>query len=503
MSGPASSDTSESVGDESQPPTGSTDTGESSLIKTINNQLSEHHQVEDIALILLGVLSMSYGSLVLFNTGTFAVDVQSTVTTFGYTPPITGMVTCLILYGIGLFCVLSVGADWSPRLTSLSWILTAIYAAVGVIFHYTVFDSPRIRQKAQGGKTDAYVLQREGAAQFLDGNNPYRYDYGDEILREVPGYFRTPLSPAFGPEDLTEPINIVTSLDYPPISFLWYVPSELLGIPGAVQDIAAVALIMTVLLVVTPKPLRLIVPIFFMLNWNMILFPASFVPDMAWVLFVVAAIFTVHYPKTNAVLWALAASYRPQPILIASFFAIFVYKEFGFGYIKQWGVTGLACTALINIPFAIWTGFSAYWAYITLPVRITIPPGGVGPAMVFSTDLVSETAATSGIHSLFSYTVLGVWALSLVGLFVYYDRFGAGALAFPGLALWFHWRSFENYLIWMPLLVFAAYIVGFPHRNPMHLLSLRVEAALTAIRDRLRRLSSREKSVPVSTEKQK
>lgn len=503
MSDATSSNTSETLDDSNQSSTGSTDTSESSLIKTVNNRLSKHHQIEDLALIMLGVLSMSYGSLVLFNTGTFSVDVQSTVTTFGYTPPIAAMVTCLILYGIGLFCLLSVGADWSPRLTSLSWILSAIYAAVGVIFYYTVFDSPRVRENAQGGKTDAYVLQREGAARFLDGHNPYQYDYADEILSEVPGYFRTPLSPAFDPEDLTEPINIVTSLDYPPISFLWYMPSEILGIPGPIQDIAAVAVIMIVLLVVTPKSLRLVVPAFFMLNWNMILFPASFVPDTAWVLFVVAAIFTVHYPKTNAVFWALAASYRPQPILIASFFAIFVYKEFGFGYLKQWVPTGLACTALINIPFAIWTGFSAYWAYITLPIRITIPPGGIGPAMIFSTDLVSETAATSGIHSLFSYAVFGVWALSLVSLFVYYDRLGVGGLAFPGLALWFHWRSFENYLIWMPLFVFTAYMVGFPHRNPMHLLSLRVQAAYTAIRERFRRLRSRKKSAPVSTKSQK
>ena len=491
------------VKDSNNSPTGPIGANESSLIETLNSRISDYHQIEDIALIMLSVLSMSYGSLVLFNTGPLNVDVKSTVTTFGYTPPITAMVICLILYGIGLFCLLSVGSDWSPRLSSLSWVLTGFYAAVGVIFHYFVFDSPRVRENAQGGKTDAYVLQREGAAQFLNGNNPYQYDYSDRILSEVPGYFRTPLSPAFGPEDLTEPINIVTSLDYPPISFLWYVPSEILGIPGAIQDIAAIALIMIVLLVVTPKSLRLIVPIFFMLNWNMILFPASFVPDMAWVFFVVAAIFTVHYPKTNAIIWAFAASYRPQPILIASFFAIFVYKEFGIEYIKQWVPTGLACTALINLPFAIWTGFSSYWTYITLPIRITIPPGGIGPAMIFSTDLVSETAATSGIHSLFSYAVFGVWALSLIGLFVYYDQLGVGGLAFPGLALWFHWRSFENYLIWMPLLVFAAYIVGFPHRNPIHLLSLRVQVAHTAIRERLRRLWSQEKSVPASTKNQK
>ena len=503
MNDRTSSNTSATVDDSNEYPTQPTATSESGLIETVNSRLSEQYRIEDIALIMIGVLSMSYGSLVLFNTGTFAVDVTSTVTTFAYTPPVAAMVTCLILYGIGIFCLLNVGADWSPRLTSLSWILSGIYAAVGVIFHDTVFDSPRVRENAQGGKTDAYVLQREGAARFLEGKNPYQYDYADEILSEVPAYFRTPLSPTFGPQDLTEPINIVTSLDYPPISFLWYVPSEMLGIPGPIQDITAVGLIMIFLLLVTPKSLRLVVPIFFMLNWNMILFPASFVPDMAWVFFVVAAVFTAHYPKTNAVLWAFAASYRPQPILVASFFAIFVYKEFGFGYLKSWVSTGLVCTALINVPFAIWTGPSAYWAYITIPVRITIPPGGIGPAMIFSTDLVSETAATSGIHSLFSYAVLGVWVLSLVGLFVYYDRIGVGGLAFPGLALWFHWRSFENYLIWMPLIVFAAYMTGFPHRDPIHLLSLRVQAAHTAVRERLRRLWSRKNSVQVSTKNQK
>lgn len=492
---------------EKQPPetsaASSSETSEESPgIASLNSHLSADYRIQDLAFIALGVLSMSYGSLILYNTGTFTVDVQSTITTFGYVPPVSAMVGCLVLYLLAFVFLISVGSSWSPRLTVLSWFTSLVYIGVGVIFYLNVFDESRVRERVQGGKTDAYVLQKEGASQFLNGNNPYQYDYSNEILNQVPGYFRTPLSPHFTPEDLTEPVNIVTSLDYPPVSFLWYVPSELLGISGAVQDLLVISFVMVLLLVVAPKALRPVVPVVFMLNWNMLLFPVSFVPDVGWVFLVIVAIFTVHYPKTNAVIWALAANYRPQPILIATFFAIYVYKEFGLAYLKQWIPTGLLSTALINLPFAVWTGFSAYWSYITLPIRITIPPGGVGPAMIFSTELVSEAAATGAAQSLFTFAIFVVWGLSLAAVFVYYDRLGAGALAAPGLTLWFHWRSFENYLLWFPLFVFVAYLVGFPHRNPMLLLLQRMRTARRKITDRVYESESEESPVPASTGEQ-
>lgn len=473
-----------------------------SILENFNDQLSARYDIQDLALILLSALSMSYASLVLFNTGNFNVDVQSTVTTFGYIPEVSAMAAAVLLYLFAFLCLISVESDWAPSLTVISWVTSVLYLGVGVIFHENVFDRARVRTQVQGGKTDAYVLQREGADRFLDGTNPYLSDYSEEILAQVPGYFRTPLSPNLAPEDVNEPVNIVTTLDYPPISFLWYLPSELLGISGTMQDLFAMGLIMTVLLIIAPKSLRLLIPVFFMLNKNMILFPVSYVPDTAWIFFVITAIFTVHYPKTNAVIWALAANYRPQPVLIASFFAIFVYKEFGLPYIKQWVPVGLLATALINLPFAIWTGPSTYWAYITIPVRINIPPGGVGPAMVFGTDLVSSAAATGQVQSVFSYVVYATWVLSLIGVYKYYDRLGVGALAFPGFILWFHWRSFENYLLWFPLFVFTAYLIGFPEQDPVKLLLHRIRDIQRQIKQRVSGFRSDNKPVPTSMDNQ-
>lgn len=455
------------------------------IAKNVDSRLSERYSLNDLALIMLGVLSMSYGSLLLFNTGNFDVQVLRVITTFSYEPPLSAMFACLLLYLFSFFCLVSVGADWSEKLTGAAWFTPLLYVGVGAIFLFNVYFEPHTRERAQGGKTDGYVLQTEGAEAFLAGQNPYAVNYGSEILAEVPGYFRTPLSSVFTISELSDPSNIVTHLDYPPTSFLWYVPAEVIGIEGVTWDVAMMALFVMLLVAMAPKALRLFVPVFFMLNWNMMLFPASYVPDTAWVLMVIGAIMTFRYPKTNAVLWAFAASYRPQPILVATYFAVFAYREFGTGYLKQWVPTGLFVTALLNIPFAVWTGFDQYVSLVSLPVRVTIPPGGVGPSMFLSTAEVT-TYSVLEYKPLFTLMTVSAWLLTLAISYFYYDRMGVGILAFPGLVLWFHWRSFENYMLWYPLFVFAAYLVGFPHRDPMQTLHARLADVRERVRSRVR-----------------
>jgi len=121
--------------------------------------------------------------------------------------------------------------------------------------------------------------------------------------------------------------------------------------------------------------------------------------------------------------------------------------------------------------------------------------------MVFTTELVSESAATGAVQSMFSYVIYIIWAVSLVGVYVYYDRLGVGALALPGFVLWFHWRSFENYLLWFPLFVFVAYLVGFPDENPVQLLHQRLQAGYADVLSRVPKYGSENPS-PSSMKKQ-
>ncbi|RDI70071.1 hypothetical protein [Halopelagius longus] len=418
---------------------------------------------DDVGLIMLALMLMTYANLVLYNTGGFAVSVMNEVTTFAYDPPALAMAGALVLYLVAFLALLSVGSAWSASVSKLSYVTPFVYGVVGILFLKNVFSTSVIRERVMGGKTDGYVLQYEGAGRLLRGKNPYTYNYDQEILAQVPGYFRTPLTPDLLPQGVQYPTNIVTHLDYPPVSVIWYLPARALGVSGATQDLVAMMLLVALVTVVARDELRTFIPIFFLIDWNLILFPSAFIPDAAWVLFVVCAILSLHYPRLSALFLALGASYRPQPIIVAPYLGIIAYNLYGKQYLKKWVVTGLSATALINVPFALWTGLGAYWEYVTIPISITLPPSGVGPAMLVDYLQLDPMA----VKPLFTVAVFGAWFLTLAASYRYYDKLGVGMLAFPGLVLWFHWRSLQNYMLWFPMFVFVAYIVGVPERDPL------------------------------------
>lgn len=423
-----------------------------------------YEDISDIVLIMFGLLLMTYANLVIFNTGSFVVFVEKT-TTFSYTPPWYSIVAGMGMYVLSFLILLSVGTGYSRRVSGFSGLAPAIYGVVGLLFLRYLFSESQRRTRVIGGKTDGYVLQVEGAKRLLNGNNPYLYDYGTEILNQVPGYFRTPKTPFASNVDVSQTSNIVTHLDYPPASVLWYLPSQALGIDGAAQDIVAMMLLIGVIFYLTPHKYRPFVGVFVLVDWNFILFPSAYIPDSGWVVPTVLALILFHYPRANALLLAFAASYRPQPIIIATFMGVMAYHEYGLPYLKRWVLTGLAATAAINIPFALWTGVGRYWEYITIPISISIPPGGVGPAILVKYGIVSVNPLT--IKPFFTVAVFFAWFTSLLVVYLFYEDLGAGMYALPGIVLWFHWRSLQNYMLWIPLLVFTVYLLGIPERDPV------------------------------------
>lgn len=432
--------------------------------------------IGDVSLILLGLLAMTYANLIIFNTGTFVVNPGKTIT-FSYETSTLALIGGTVLYIVAYGALITVGSSWSSRAKWVGYTAPLVYATAGLLFNDHIFGSSEVRSRVIGGKTDGYVLQTEGARRLIAGKNPYASDYASEIMAQVPGYFRTPLTADPTSVSVSSASNIVTHLDYPPVSVLWYVPAEILGISGSTWDLSVLIALMLIMYMVTPGKIRLLVPVFFLVDWNMILFPAAYIPDMGWVAFTVLALLAFHYPRTSAVAFALAASYRPQPILIATYVGVMAYRVHGLAYIKKWVVTGLVATAVINVPFALWTGPARYWELITIPMSATIPPGGVGPAGFLKAGLIADPAS---VKPLFTIAVFIVWVATLIISWRYYDELGAGMFAFPGLVLWFHWRSLQNYMLWFPLLVAVVYFTGIPARDPIAVLREQVNAVVVS-----------------------
>jgi len=436
-----------------------------------------------LGLIMLGFATFTYANLIAYNTGDFTVFNQSGVTFFSYNVPVAAVLGAIALYLVGFVSLIAVDSSVDYVITKVGWLTPVIYLVVGTLFLQNVFRSSHIQSRVMGGMTDAYVLQYWGAERLLNGVNPYEGAYVQAILENVPGYFRTPTVSQAGGVALNDPTNIVTQLDYAFASVLWYVPAQVLGISGATWDLAIMVVIVLLLIAIAPRTIKPFIPVFLLLDWNLIIFPSSFVPDMGWVLPIVLAMLWFHKPVWSAGAFAFAASYRPQPILIAPFFGIMAVKYYGWDYLRSWVPAGLGITALLNVPIMLWTGPAQFLNQTLIPLTLNLPPGGVGPAglLRYFIDSGAVTNAST-IRPLFTVAVLGVWGLGLVFAWYYYEHLGVGIFAIPGLALFFHWRSFQNYFLWFPLIVLYAYALGIPYRNPWIVLTTKVDSALSTAR---------------------
>lgn len=296
-------------------------------------------------------------------------------------------------------------------------------------------------------RTDVLAFSQYAAMLFVNrGLNPYLQD-----MRQALAIF------AVQPSDLTPLTSgaFTTSFQYPALQFLVFVPFVLLGL----QDMRWVLLAFEIGVLLTlywksPDSLRpmIILPMFAGTDL-MINFTASSVTDMLWVLPLLFTAFNLRKPEVSGIFYGLAASFKQIPWLLAPFLVIYFLRNWtGSFHDKLWKAGKFALPAAViflglNVPFILGAGWAWLWNVLT-PISSNLVILSQGPSSLTQAGLFPVDRA------FYTVLALGVLLVLIVNFLVYFDKLKFIFWIFPGIILWFSYRSLTNYVIyWMPLML--------------------------------------------------
>ncbi len=309
-------------------------------------------------------------------------------------------------------------------------------------------------------RTDVLAFSHYAAMLFANqGLNPYLQDMSKSLA-----IF------AVQPSDLT-PLSsglFTTSFQYPALQFLIFVPFVLLGLRDMRWVLVAFELgVLFTLYWKSPDSLRpmIILPMFAGTDL-MINFTASSVTDMLWVLPLVFAAFSLKKPEVSGIYYGLASCFKQIPWLLAPFLLIYFVRN-STGTIREKmlraGKFALASTLVffgLNLPFIIGAG-PTWLSNILTPISSNLVILSQGPSVLTQVGVLP-------VGRIF-YTVLalGVLLVLLVNFYVYFDRLKFVFWIFPGIILWFSYRSLTNYVIyWLPLMLVSLILWYNEQRGP-------------------------------------
>lgn len=394
--------------------------------------------IDDATAALARVLAILTGSM-LFKVG-FAV--AELLDPFG--SPL-GVLALLSTYlaGLGLVVAGVVDLDFERWGSRLAVLVTAV-----------VFLDLTAALLARSGPrfgTDAMLFARYAVDLLLAGENPYAHTM-------APAFDRYPVVEQF--VTFRTSGEVVTSLSYPALSFLVYVPQALLGVPNL--NLTTIVVFLVVLLVLvheSPGWLALApYPVLF-LDPSLLAFSFGGVFDIVWVLPLLVGMRFWHRGELGPAAAAVGTAYAVKQIawITGPFFAIWLYEssatwaEFR-GKLRTTLSWGLAAFLLPNLPFVLWD--PAAW------LRGVFTPVAGGAALVQQGKGLVATSVF-GVYGLpksaFTVATLGVLAVLLAGYALYFERVRWAAWIVPAIVLWFNYRSLQSYFVFfVPVAYYAA-----------------------------------------------
>jgi len=299
-------------------------------------------------------------------------------------------------------------------------------------------------------RTDVLAFSQYAATLFAEhGLNPYLQDMSKSLL-----IFRVQSSDL---TPLTSGAYATTmSFQYPSMQFLVFVPFVLLGLRDMRWVLTAFELaVLFTLYTRSPEAIRpmIILPMFAGTDL-MINFTASSVTDMLWVLPLLFTAFNLKKPLTSGFFYGLACCFKQIPWLLAPFLLIYYLRVEGFRTLKERFVQVgkficIAAAVFIapNLPFMV--DAPGIWLHNVLnPISGDLVVLSQGPSNLAVVGLLP-------FGSIF-FTVLAVSVLLvlLVNFYVHFDKLRYIFCVFPGIILWFSYRSLTNYVIyWLPLML--------------------------------------------------
>jgi len=345
-----------------------------------------------------------------------------------------------------LFLLATVNAKGIMKLRDLAFVSLILATAVSW-YVITQVEHPGAYQ------TDALAFVHYSAILLSRGINPYPQD-----LQSALSMFS--VSPEF--ITLTPSGNLVSTLNYPALQVIAFVPAVWAGLGDAriiiyLFEIATIA----VVYLWSPKEIRpvALIPLFAGSDLA-INFSAGSIADFIWVLPLVVMVVYMDRPVIAGVMFGLASAVKQTPWLLAPYLLIWFFKS-GLNLelqsrMKRVGVFTAAAIASFLVPnlWFMFNNFGAWYSGVVTPA--------FGNLVVLSQGLSLITLA-SGVPLppvFYMVATLVVAATLIVEYYVYFEQLAVALWAFPAIILWFSYRGLQNYFIfWTPLLVMSTVLL--------------------------------------------
>lgn len=298
-------------------------------------------------------------------------------------------------------------------------------------------------------RTDVLAFSQYAAMLFANqGLNPYLQDMSKSLaLFRVQPSDLTPL---------TSGAYATMTFQYPSLQFLVFVPFVLLGLQDMRWVLVAFELgVLFTLYFHSPEAIRpmIILPMFAGTDL-MINFTASSVTDMLWVLPLLFAAFNLKKPLTSGLYYGLACCFKQIPWLLAPFLLIYYLRAKGtrtrnerFANISKFTLVTALVIFSLNLPFMIGAA-SVWFRNILTPISGDLVALSQGPSNLAVVGLLPVGRV------FFTALAVGVLLVLIVNFYVHFDKLRYIFWVFPGVILWFSYRSLTNYVIyWMPLML--------------------------------------------------
>jgi hypothetical protein len=295
----------------------------------------------------------------------------------------------------------------------------------------------------KGYHVDSVVAVHRAAELVVAGRDPYQELDIAEALRHFG------LDPTLATN--FEDGSVVATYSYPALSFLVPAPFVALGLRDLrflyLGEIVVLGLLVIRRTRVPWRPLVLAAIV-----GNAIITRQSILAgvDPLWAVFTLLAFLYVGRRWSSPILIGLACATRQPAWFFVPFYLVAVWKREGRREALRRAAVAVVAGTIPNLPFLI-VSPGSFLGGILLPTLGPLEPYGIG-LVRFAMD---------GQIPLFARGVYGALSIAAMAAFIvvlwrWWRRLPSGALVFPTVALWFAWRSLQNYFSFAGVFAIAA-----------------------------------------------
>lgn len=292
--------------------------------------------------------------------------------------------------------------------------------------------------------TDELLINLFSAHLFLLGKNPY---LPANTANAFSYYgFGTTFTLSFATPKLTG--GLVTDLSYPALSFLYFIPANLfhLNAPASTIPIYVIpAFILGLAYRLRSKELGFAAVVLVMLNPQYFFQISMGYLDVLWVSFVMLSIFVYDRPWISGIFFGLALSVKQDPVFLAPFIIILIWKELGGSRAVKWILSAVLAFLVVN-SYLIYMSPTTFFSAMLRPETSGLIGIGFGPSQISFLGYVPLTP------HFFTVATVSTFLLLLAAYATFFDRLKYSFVSFPILIYLFNYRLLLEYIMFWPVI---------------------------------------------------